>query len=91
SMLAGAAVSVAGGIGFIGLLVPHLAGYVVGARAVRLLPVAAFLGAIAMVAADTAARSVARSIEVPVGVVTALVGAPIFVWMLYRQYGRAER
>ncbi|MFV9457395.1 FecCD family ABC transporter permease [Rhodococcus sp. NM-2] len=91
SMLAGAAVSVAGGIGFIGLLVPHLAGYVVGARAVRLLPVAAFLGAIAMVAADTAARSVAHSIEVPVGVVTALVGAPIFVWMLYRQYRRAEQ
>ncbi|OZD14967.1 iron ABC transporter permease [Rhodococcus sp. 06-156-3C] len=91
SMLAGAAVSVGGGIGFVGLLVPHLAGYIVGTRAIRLLPVAALLGAIALVGADTLARSVSRSTEVPVGVVTALVGAPIFVFMLYRQYGRAAR
>ncbi|MDJ0359269.1 iron ABC transporter permease [Rhodococcus sp. H29-C3] len=91
SMLAGAAVSVGGGIGFVGLLVPHLAGYIVGTRAIRLLPVAALLGAIALVGADTLARSVSSSTEVPVGVVTALVGAPIFVFMLSRQYGRAER
>lgn len=91
SMLAGAAVSVGGGIGFVGLLVPHLAGYIVGTRAIRLLPVAALLGAIALVGADTLARSIARSTEVPVGVVTALVGAPIFVFMLYRQYGKAVR
>ncbi|SNT49079.1 FecCD family ABC transporter permease [Rhodococcoides kyotonense] len=88
SMLAGAAVSVGGGIGFVGLLVPHLAGYIVGTRATRLLPVAALLGAVALVCADTLARSIARSTEVPVGVVTALIGAPIFVFMLYRQYGR---
>ncbi|MBQ7808491.1 iron ABC transporter [Rhodococcus sp. FH8] len=91
SVLAGAAVSVAGGIGFIGLLIPHLAGFIVGTRAIRLLPAAALLGAVAMVAADTAARSVAQSTEVPVGVITALVGAPIFVWMLYRQYRRLEQ
>lgn len=91
SMLAGAAVSVGGGIGFVGLLIPHLAGYVVGTRAIRLLPVAAMLGAIALVGADTLARSISRSTEVPVGVVTALVGAPIFVFMLYRQYGKATR
>ncbi|MGC0365135.1 iron complex transport system permease protein [Rhodococcus sp. 27YEA15] len=91
SVLAGAAVSVAGGIGFIGLLIPHLAGFMVGTRAIRLLPAAALLGAVAMVAADTASRSVAQSTEVPVGVVTALVGAPIFVWMLYRQYRRLEQ
>ncbi|MGA9872657.1 MAG: iron ABC transporter permease [Rhodococcus sp. (in: high G+C Gram-positive bacteria)] len=88
SLLAGAAVSVSGGIGFVGLLVPHLAGYVVGTRAVRLVPVAALFGAIALVGADTLARSLARSTEVPVGVVTALVGAPIFVFMLYRRYAR---
>ncbi|UGQ53015.1 iron ABC transporter permease [Rhodococcus qingshengii] len=91
SVLAGAAVSVAGGIGFIGLLIPHLAGFIVGTRAIRLLPAAALLGAVAMVAADTAARSVTQSTEVPVGVITALVGAPIFVWMLYRQYRRLEQ
>lgn len=91
SVLAGAAVSVAGGIGFIGLLIPHLAGFVVGTRAIRLLPTAALLGAVAMVAADTVARSVSESTELPVGVITALVGAPIFVWMLYRQYRRLEQ
>ncbi|QNG19537.1 iron ABC transporter permease [Rhodococcus triatomae] len=90
SVLAGAAVSVAGGIGFIGLLVPHAAGYLVGARAVRLLPVAALIGACALVAADTLARSLVSSVEVPVGVVTALVGAPVFVWMLFRQYRKVE-
>ncbi|MFE4501369.1 FecCD family ABC transporter permease [Rhodococcus sp. NPDC056743] len=91
SVLAGAAVSVAGGIGFIGLLIPHLAGFVVGTRAIRLLPAAGLLGAVAMVAADTVARSVSESTELPVGVITALVGAPIFVWMLYRQYRRLEQ
>ena len=91
SVLAGAAVSVAGGIGFIGLLIPHLAGFVLGTRAIRLLPAAALLGAVAMVAADTVARSVSESTELPVGVITALVGAPIFVWMLYRQYRRLEQ
>lgn len=91
SLLAGAAVSVAGGIGFIGLLIPHLAGYLVGTRAVRLFPVAMLVGAIALVIADTAARSIVSNTEVPVGVITALVGAPIFVWMLYRQYRRAEQ
>ncbi|MDV8066057.1 iron ABC transporter permease [Rhodococcus sp. IEGM 1366] len=91
SVLAGAAVSVAGGIGFIGLLIPHLAGFVVGTRAIRLLPAAVLLGAVAMVAADTVARSVSESTELPVGVITALVGAPIFVWMLYRQYRRLEQ
>lgn len=91
SVLAGAAVSVAGGIGFIGLLMPHLAGFIVGTRAIRLLPTAALLGAVAMVIADTVARSVSETTEVPVGVITALVGAPIFVWMLNRQYRRLEQ
>ena len=72
-------------------LIPHLAGFVVGTRAIRLLPAAALLGAVAMVAADTVARSVSESTEVPVGVITALVGAPIFVWMLSRQYRRLEQ
>lgn len=90
SLLAGAAVSVAGGIGFVGLLIPHAASYLVGARAGRLLPVAALLGACALVAADLLARSLMSSQEVPVGVITALVGAPIFLWMLYRQYRKVE-
>lgn len=90
SVLAAAAVSVAGGIGFIGLLIPHVAGFLVGLSASRLLPVAALLGAVALVLADLAARAVSASTELPVGVVTALVGAPVFVVMLYRQYRRDE-
>lgn len=88
SLLAGVSVSVAGGIGFVGLLVPHLAGFLVGTSARRQLPAAALLGALAMVLADTAARSVTTSLEVPVGVITALVGAPVFLLMLLRQQRR---
>lgn len=88
SLLAGLAVAVAGGIGFIGLLIPHLAGFLVGISARRLLPVAALLGAVAMMGADTLARSIDSRIEVPVGVITALVGAPVFVVMLLRRYRR---
>ncbi|GAA4477132.1 iron ABC transporter permease [Rhodococcus olei] len=90
SVLAGAAVAVAGGIGFVGLLVPHVAGFLVGLGAARLLPVAALLGAVVLVLADLAARAVSASTELPVGVVTALVGAPVFVVMLIRQYRRTE-
>ncbi|MFD4183477.1 FecCD family ABC transporter permease, partial [Rhodococcus sp. NPDC058514] len=79
SVLAGAAVAVSGGIGFVGLLVPHVAGFLVGVSAVRLLPVAALLGAVTLVLADLAARAVSSGTELPVGVVTALVGAPIFI------------
>lgn len=84
SLLAGCSVAVAGGIGFIGLLVPHVAAMLVGVRARRLLPVAGLIGAIALLAADTFARSASQQVEVPVGVVTALVGAPVFVIMLWR-------
>ncbi|TQL63267.1 iron complex transport system permease protein [Propioniferax innocua] len=89
SLLAGCSVAVAGGIGFVGLLVPHVAAMLVGARARRLLPVAALVGAIALVAADTFARSASQRVELPVGVVTSLVGAPIFVIMLWRTQRRA--
>lgn len=85
SLLAGVSVALAGGIGFVGLLVPHLARLLVGVSARRLLPIAALSGAVVMVAADTAARSVTTRLEVPVGVVTALVGAPILVVMLWRE------
>ncbi|MFC7450211.1 FecCD family ABC transporter permease [Rhodococcus daqingensis] len=90
SVLAGAAVAVAGAIGFVGLLVPHVAGFLVGVNAIRLIPVAALLGAVTLVLADLAARAVSSSTELPVGVVTALVGAPVFIVMLYRQYRGSE-
>lgn len=89
SLLAGCSVAVAGGIGFVGLLVPHVAAMLVGVRARRLLPVAALIGAVTLVAADTFSRSISRSTELPVGVVTALIGAPIFVLMLWRTQRRS--
>ena len=90
SLLTAGAVAVSGAIGFIGLLVPHLAGYLTGRTSVRLLPTAAVLGAVALVLADIAARSVADSSELPVGVVTGIVGGPVFLFMLWRRYGKAS-
>lgn len=80
-----AAVSVSGIIGFVGLVVPHIARRLFGADHRQLFWTAASLGAILMVWADTLARSVARPAEIPVGVITALLGAPFFVALLRRE------
>ena len=90
SLLTAAAVAVSGTVGFIGLLIPHIAGHLVGRNTVRLIPVAAVAGALALVLADVVARSVSGSTELPVGVVTGLLGAPAFLVMLWRSYGRAR-
>jgi len=80
----GAAVAAAGGIGFIGLVAPHLLRLGCGADNRRLLPASALLGAFMLVAADTAARTVVQPAEMPVGILTALVGGPFFLWLLMR-------
>ena len=90
SLLTAGAVAVSGTIGFIGLLVPHLAGYLTGRTSVRLLPTAAVLGAVALVLADLTARSVSDGAELPVGVVTGVIGGPVFLFMLWRRYGKAS-
>jgi iron complex transport system permease protein len=90
SLLTAAAVAVSGTIGFIGLLIPHIAGYLVGRNSSRLIPVAAVSGALALVVADIIARVVSDSTELPVGVVTGLIGAPLFLVMLWRRYGRPQ-
>ena len=77
-------VSMVGAIGFVGLVVPHAARYVVGPMHLRLLPASAMVGAIFMVVADIASRVVAGQQTVPIGVVTALVGVPFFAIILYR-------
>lgn len=77
-----AGVALAGLIGFVGLVVPHLVRLMVGADHRLLLPGAALMGASLMVLADLAARSLAAPAELPVGVVTALIGAPFFLWLL---------
>ncbi|WP_313404124.1 iron chelate uptake ABC transporter family permease subunit [Aeromicrobium sp.] len=78
-------VAFTGAIGFVGLVVPHLARLLCGPLHRTLLPLSAVGGALLLVLADTAARTVVPGQEVPVGVVTAAVGAPVFVWLLHRQ------
>ncbi len=81
----GAAVSVSGVIGFVGIVVPHLLRLVVGPSHRLLLPATMLLGACLMMAADSAARIIAAPAEVPIGIITALIGAPFFLYLLLRQ------
>ncbi|MBM7661857.1 iron complex transport system permease protein [Bacillus mesophilus] len=82
TFLAGAAVSVAGLIGFVGLVVPHIVRLIVGNDYRFLLPISAIGGAFIVVLADTAARSWFEPIELPVGILLALLGAPFFLYLL---------
>lgn len=85
SVLVGVLVAVAGGIGFVGLVVPHLARLLVGPRHLVSLPVAALVGAVFLVWVDVAARVAVRPTEMPLSVVTGLVGAPVFLVLLGRR------
>ncbi|WP_228083685.1 FecCD family ABC transporter permease [Streptomyces profundus] len=89
SLLTGAVVAVSGGIGFVGLVVPHSARILVGADHRRMLPVTVLAGALFLMTADLLARTVAAPTEIPLGIVTAVVGAPCFLWLIRR--GRAAR
>ena len=88
TLTAGAAVAVTGIIGFIGLVAPHLVRLTVGPDHRVLLPGSALLGAILLLAADLFARNVAVPAELPIGVVTAIIGAPFFIWLLSRDPSR---
>lgn len=81
------AVTAAGTIGFVGLVVPHLVRAWWGPMHARLLPAAAIAGAVLLLLADTAARTWIAPAELPVGVITALIGVPVFVWLLARRAG----
>ncbi|MCH9809022.1 MAG: iron ABC transporter permease [Alphaproteobacteria bacterium] len=81
----GAATSVAGAIGFIGLVVPHILRPLVGAKPSRLLLASALGGAGVLLAADVAVRLVAPDRDLKLGVLTALVGAPFFLWLIFQQ------
>src|ERR1700739_4697072 len=85
SLLTGLAVSVSGSIGYVGLLVPHVMPLLFGSDHRILLPTAAFGGAIAVVLADTLARTVVAPSELPVGAMTALAGAPLFIYLMRRR------
>ena len=85
SLLTGAAVAFAGVIGFVGLLVPHAVRAATGNEQRTLLPASALAGAALLVVADGVSRAVLSPGELPIGAVTAAVGAPVFVWLLLRQ------
>ncbi|WP_217536503.1 iron ABC transporter permease [Vibrio metschnikovii] len=84
----GITVSVAGMIGFVGLVVPHLGRMLVGPDHRYLLPVSALLGALLLTCADMFARVAVAPSELPIGIVTALVGAPFFLYLLFKQKGK---
>ncbi len=90
ALLVGAVVSVSGLIGFVGLVVPHLMRLLIGADHRVLLPASYLAGAIFLVWADTVARTVLGVTEIPVGVVTAICGAPVFVYLLRRESVRGD-
>ena len=84
ALLTGGMVSVSGSIGFVGLILPHAVRLIVGAQHRALLPLAALSGAIFLIWCDTAARALFDPRELPVGIVTAVIGAPVFVLLLMR-------
>ena len=85
SLATGAAVSLGGPIGFIGIIVPHLVRLMVGSDHRVVLPASALFGAAFLVLCDLVARTVMAPLEIPVGVVTALIGGPFFLWLLVKK------
>jgi len=90
SLLAALAVSACGIIGFVGLVTPHISRMLVGASHQYLLVLSFFLGGCLLVVADTFARTIIAPAELPIGIVTALVGAPVFIWLLVREGRRLQ-
>lgn len=80
--LAGSAVALSGGIGFVGIVAPHLLRLVIGPDHRYLLPASAMLGGAMLVAADMVSRSIVAPAELPIGILTALIGGPFFLWIL---------
>jgi ABC-type Fe3+-siderophore transport system permease subunit len=85
SLATGAAVSVGGPIGFVGIIIPHLVRLMVGSDHRVVLPASALFGAAFLVACDVIARTAMAPVELPVGVITALIGGPFFLWLLVRK------
>ncbi|ANP69254.1 Iron-uptake system permease protein FeuB [Clostridium tyrobutyricum] len=82
TLLTASIVSVSGVIGFVGLIIPHISRTFVGSKHSRLMPVSILLGGIFLIWADVCARVVVSPEELPIGVVTAFIGAPFFLWLL---------
>lgn len=84
ALMTAAAVSAIGVVGFVGLVAPHAARALVGGRHARMLPVAALLGAVLVSVADSLGRTLLAPAQIPAGLLTALIGAPYFVYLLWR-------
>lgn len=89
ALVTATAVAFVGQIGFVGLTVPHLIRIATGASHRTLLPLSALAGGALLLGADTVARTVRDGTEIPVGVVTAVIGAPVLVFLLRRQAARS--
>ena len=87
SLVTGAAISAAGSIGFVGLIVPHAARLLLGPDNRRLVPAAGLLGAAFLILADLVARTITAPTELPVGVITSFCGAPLFIYLLRSRQG----
>ncbi|MBL4740948.1 MAG: iron ABC transporter permease [Sneathiella sp.] len=85
ALTVGAAVALSGLIGFVGLVVPHLIRLLFGANHQLLIPLSAILGAALLLLADTFARTIVSPAELPVGILTSLIGGPFFLWLLIKQ------
>ena len=90
SLIAGATVAVSGSIGFVGLMVPHFTRLLVGGDHKKVLPISALLGGILVIWVDVAARMLLAPEELPVGVLTAVVGGPVFILMLKKNGGERK-
>ncbi|QFI37383.1 iron ABC transporter permease [Moritella marina ATCC 15381] len=84
----GVTVSLTGVIGFIGLIIPHLGRMLIGPNHKALIPLSAILGSLILLVADMLARVIAAPAEIPVGIITAILGAPFFIFLLIKQKGR---
>jgi len=89
SLLTASCVSISGTIGWVGLVIPHLGRMLVGADNTKLMPTTMLLGAAFMLIIDTIARA-GTSLEIPLGVLTGLIGAPFYAWLLYKQKAKVQ-
>lgn len=85
SLVTGVMVAVSGAIGFVGLMIPHIVRLMVGTDHRRVMPVSIFAGSIFLILFDVVARTAFNPVELPVGIITSLLGGPFFLWLLHRQ------
>jgi iron complex transport system permease protein len=85
SLATGAAISLAGPVAFIGIIVPHLVRLLVGSSHRIVIPASALFGATFLIGCDLIARTIISPLELPVGIVTAIIGGPVFLWLLFRR------